>query len=56
MPNREVVLEFSLGAGEIEVLVPTHLAVSVHAHTGVGDLTIFDIQASGISRGLLDQP
>ena len=53
VPNREVVLEFSLGAGEIEVLVPTDLAVSVHAHTGVGDLTIFDIQASGISRDIV---
>jgi len=34
------------------VLVPTDLPVSVQAHTGVGDLTIFDVQASGISRDI----
>ncbi|NLJ69790.1 MAG: cell wall-active antibiotics response protein [Firmicutes bacterium] len=52
VPNREVLLDFTLGTGEIEVLVPTDLPVSVQAHTGVGDLTIFDVQASGISRDI----
>jgi len=53
VPNREVVLELNLGAGSIEILVPRDLAVAVHAHTSAGELTIFDVQASGISRDIV---
>jgi predicted membrane protein len=47
--DRLVTVNASVGMGELVILVPEGLPVSVEAAAGAGDLEIFDRQANGLS-------
>lgn len=45
-------IEATVGLGELVVIVPIGLAIEVTAEAGIGEITVFDRTASGISPNL----
>lgn len=50
MPEEEVVLDFAIGMGDVEILVPAHLPIAVDILLGLGDIQVFSAETGGVNR------
>ena len=48
IPDGESTVRVSLGFGDLQVVVPNHVACKVHANAGFGEAELFDQKSEGI--------
>jgi hypothetical protein len=49
--DREAEIDVELGAGRIEIRVPSGIEVTVNARAGVGEVDVFDRRSEGLGVG-----